>query len=69
MILYPHTQDMYKFTPSPKASLFRAANSFRVTWSKQTRHRSELTEKAWENSVHGLGNINPVVKCQMAVAN
>ena len=47
------------FLPSPWDSLFRADIAFRVTWSERRsetfaahspliRHRSELTEKAWE---------------------
>ena len=35
--------------PSPWALFFGVANVFRVTWSEpQIRHRSELTEEAWE---------------------
>ena len=47
--------------PCPWASLFRAANAFRVTWSKrvifsaQIRHRNALTEIAWEDAEQGLG--------------
>ena len=45
--------------PSLLASLFRAVYVFRVTWSKRfssrIRHRNELTEKAWEDAVQGLG--------------
>ena len=41
------------------ASLFRAVYVFRVTWSERfssrIRHRNELTEKAWEDAVQGLG--------------
>ena len=42
------------------ASLFRAANSFRVTQSErvffsQIRHRKALNEIAWEDAVQGLG--------------
>ena len=47
------------------ASLLRAADAFRVTWSgkvfespghsSQLRHRNELTEKAWEDAVQGIG--------------
>ena len=52
--------------PSCRAS-FRAAKSFRVTWSKQrcparsprTRHQSELTERVWEYAVQGLGKALP----------
>ena len=44
--------------PSPKASLFRVAKAFRVTWSKPLlRHRSELTERDCENAVQGLGDL------------
>ena len=43
----------------PQASLFRAANAFRITWSErvfsQIRHRNALTEIAWEDAVQGLG--------------
>ena len=38
-----------------RASLFRAANAFRVTWSEQVRHRNALTEIAWDDAVQGLG--------------
>ena len=45
--------------PSLLASLFRAVYAFRVTWSERfssrIRHRNELTEKAWEDAVQGLG--------------
>ena len=42
-------KDLSLELPSPLALLFRAANAFRVTWSEpQIRHRSELTEEAWE---------------------
>ena len=41
--------------PCPQASLFRAANAFRVTWSERVRHRNALTEIAWEDAVQGLG--------------
>ena len=46
--------------PCPLASLFRAANSFRVTRSKrvffsQIRHRNALNEIAWKDAVRGLG--------------
>ena len=46
--------------PCPLASLFRAANSFRVTQSErvffsQIRHRNALNEIAWEDAVQGLG--------------
>ena len=47
--------------PVLKASLFRAAKTFRDTWSTcfpRLRHQSELTEKAWENAVKGLGKGN-----------
>ena len=37
------------------AALFRAANTFRVTWSERVRHRNALTEIAWEDAVQGLG--------------
>ena len=42
------------------ASLFHAAKSFRVTWSKRrcpacSPWIRELTERAWENPVQGLG--------------
>ena len=55
------------YLPSCWASLFRAAKSFLVTWSKQrcparsprTRHRSELTERVWEDAVQGLGKALP----------
>ena len=40
---------------SAVASLFRAANAFRVTWSERVRHRNALTEIAWEDAVQGLG--------------
>ena len=43
----------------PKAPLFCAANTFRVTYARSLwRHQSELTEKAWENAVQGLGNLS-----------
>ena len=35
--------------------LFRAAITFRVTWSQRVRHRNALTEIAWEDAVQGLG--------------
>ena len=38
-----------------QASLFHAANAFRVTWSERVRHRNVLTQIAWENAVQGLG--------------
>ena len=34
---------------------FRAADSFRVTWSKRVRHRNALTQIAWEDAEQGLG--------------
>ena len=43
--------------PCPRASLFRAANTFRVTWSErvfsQIRQRNALTEIAWEDAEQG----------------
>ena len=43
--------------PCPRASLFRAANAFRVTWSErvfsQIRQRNALTEIAWEDAEQG----------------
>ena len=39
----------------PWAALFRAANTFRVTWSERVRHRNALTEIAWGDAVQGLG--------------
>ena len=58
--------------PSPLASLFCAANSFRVTWPKRRseafparspriRHRSELSQKASENAVRGLDKVEATV--------
>ena len=47
--------------PVLKASLFCAADTFRDTWSTcfpRLRHQRELTEKAWENAVQGLGKGN-----------
>ena len=47
--------------PVLKASLFCAADTFRDTWSTcfpWLRHQRELTEKAWENTVQGLGKGN-----------
>ena len=47
--------------PVLKASLFCAADTFRDTWSTcfpRLRHQRELTEKAWENTVQGLGKGN-----------
>ena len=48
--------------PSPQASLFPTPKAFRVTWSwrkcersLRIRHRSELTERDWENAVKVLG--------------
>ena len=38
-----------------QASLFHAANAFRVVWSERVRHRNALTQIAWENAVQGLG--------------
>ena len=35
--------------------LFRAAITFRVTWSQRVRQRNALTEIAWEDAVQGLG--------------
>ena len=42
---------------SPQALLFPAGKAFRVTWSKWIRHRSEQTERYWENAVQGPGKI------------
>ena len=41
-----------------RASLFRSAKAFRITWSKR---RSELSETAWENAVQ-TGHQGPVVR-------
>ena len=47
--------------PCPWASLFRAANAFRVTWSErvfffsQIRQGNALNEIAWEDAVQGVG--------------
>ena len=45
----------------PIGSWRGADNTFRDTWSTRfprLRHQSELTEKAWENPVKGLGKEN-----------
>ena len=45
---------MKQLLPSSKASLFRAAKAFGVTWPR-IRNRNELTERDWENAVQELG--------------
>ena len=55
---------------------FRAAKAFRVTWSNvfparlpRIHHRSELTERDWENAVQELVNGTPKHKDFQPVKN
>ena len=62
-IITDGTERVFYFLPSFEASFFCAAFAFRVTLSKRIfgrlsriRHRNDLTENGWEDSVKGLDN-------------
>ena len=67
-IAYLEIRQVEWLLPSPLASLLRAADAFRVTWSEdrssRIRHGNALTEKAWEDAIQGQGE-NDCTTCKI----